>query len=346
MKPKTIKTIIGKKFDQWLATITDENVRKMVEENSILTGGAIASMLLNENVNDFDFYFRNKETTKTVAEYYITKFKDNPPSTFVNDITKEVPVSVEEDSNGRIKIIVKSAGVAGENGSSDYQYFEGVNDGGVSAQSYVNEVASVTRDDGSDEPTNDILNRIQNLLNGGNPNNPINDINQIVQSLSQQKRNYRLDFRPIFLTANAITLSNQIQIVIRFYGDPSDIHRNYDFVHCTNYWSSWDRDLHLNPEALICLLSRELKYIGSKYPLASIFRTRKFIRRGWTITAGQLLKIMMQIKDLDLDDVSVLEDQLIGVDIAYFHELITKLRDKCGDTVDQTYLISLIDEIF
>ena len=344
MKPKTIKTIVGKKFDQWLASITDENVRKMVRDNSILTGGSIASMLLNEDVNDFDFYFRDKETTKAVAEYYVAKFKENPPSTFVNDRSKEVPITVYEDTEGRIKITVKSAGIASENGTNSYQYFEGVSDGGVSAQNYVDEVAAVTRDDGSDE--SEATSRIRNLLNGGNPNNPINDLDQILKTLSQQKQNRRLDYRPIFLTTNAITLSNQVQIVVRFYGEPEKIHENYDFVHCTNYWSSWDNELHLNPAALVCLLSRDLKYIGSKYPLASIFRTRKFIRRGWSITAGQMLKIMMQIKDLDLNNISVLEDQLIGVDIAYFHELISKLRDKCGDDVDQTYLISLIDEIF
>jgi len=344
MKPKTIKAIVGKKFDQWLATITDKNVRKMVEDNAILTGGSIVSMLLNEDVNDFDFYFRNKETTKAVAEYYVAKFKENPPSTFVNDRSREVPITVSEVGD-RIKIVVKSAGIASENGSNSYQYFEGVNDGGASAQNYVNEVASAIRDDGA-ETMQETEARVQNLLHGGNPNAPINDVDQIVQTFSQQKQNRRFDYRPIFLTTNAITLSNQVQIVVRFYGEPEQIHENYDFVHCTNYWSSWDRELHLNSEALVCILSRELKYIGSKYPLASIFRTRKFIRREWTITAGQMLKIMMQIKDLDLNDISVLEDQLIGVDIAYFHELISKLRDKCNDTVDQAYLISLIDEIF
>jgi hypothetical protein len=344
MKPKTIKAIVDKKFTQWVNSITDENVRKMVSDNTILTGGSIASMLLNEDVNDYDFYFRNKETTKAVAEYYVAKFKENPPSTFVNDRSREVPITVSEVGD-RIKIVVKSAGIASENGSDSYQYFEGVNDGGVSAQNYVSEVASVIRD-GDGESMTETEARVRNLLNGGNPDNPINDLDQILKTFTQQKQNRRFDYRPIFLTTNAITLSNQVQIVVRFYGEPSQIHENYDFVHCTNYWSSWDREIHLNPEALVCLLSRELKYIGSKYPLASIFRTRKFIRRGWTITAGQMLKIMMQIKDLNLNDVSVLEDQLIGVDIAYFHELINKLKDKCGEVVDQAYLITLIDEIF
>lgn len=326
MKPKTIKVIVGKKFDQWVKTITDENVRKLVEQNTILTGGSIASMLLNEDVNDYDFYFRDKETTLAVAKYYVEKFKENPPITF-KGASDTVPITVEEDTDGRIRVKVKSAGIAGENGADDYQYFEGTSDGGESAQNFVDRLAGALQSSNTQEREQGLeeLTMRMEVMKGGTK---------------------RLEFRPVFLTTNAITLSNQVQIVVRFYGDPEQIHENYDFAHCTNYWSSWDRELHLNKEALTCLLSRELKYIGSKYPLASIFRTRKFIRRGWNITAGQLLKIMMQINVLDLNDVSVLEDQLVGVDMAYFYELINRLREKGGETVDQAYLISLIDEIF
>jgi hypothetical protein len=69
MKTKTINRVINKKFDEWLASIEDDNVRKLVEKGTILTGGSIASMLLREPVNDFDFYFKDLETTKAVAEY-------------------------------------------------------------------------------------------------------------------------------------------------------------------------------------------------------------------------------------------------------------------------------------
>ena len=62
--------------------------------------------------------------------------------------------------------------------------------------------------------------------------------------------------------------------------------------------------------------------MGSKYPLCSIIRTRKFIQRGYTINAGQYLKMAMQLNELDLKDVSVLQDQLIGVDSAYFDMVI------------------------
>jgi len=113
-----------------------------------------------------------------------------------------------------------------------------------------------------------------------------------------------------------------------------------------NYWTSWDGELKLRPESLESLLSKELRYVGSKYPLCSIIRTRKFIQRQWTINAGQYLKMAMQLGDLDLNDVTVLEEQLTGVDAAYFNEIIRAIRDKDESRVDRAYLMELIDRIF
>jgi hypothetical protein len=39
-----------------------------------------------------------------------------------------------------------------------------------------------------------------------------------------------------------------------------------------------------------------------------------------------MLKMMLQVSDLDLKNPDVLEEQLIGVDVAYFSTLIEVLR--------------------
>lgn len=67
-KAKTIKSVLRKKVDDWLASIEDEEVRKLAQKNTVVTGGCIASMLLGEPVNDFDIYFQDFATTKAVAE--------------------------------------------------------------------------------------------------------------------------------------------------------------------------------------------------------------------------------------------------------------------------------------
>jgi hypothetical protein len=156
-------------------------------------------------------------------------------------------------------------------------------------------------------------------------------------------------FRPVFLSCNAVTLSDGIQLVIRFYGEADKIHENYDFVHCTNYWTSKTGQVVLRQDALEALLAKELVYIGSKYPVASIIRLRKFIKRGWKINAGQILKILFQVSELNLKDINVLEDQLVGVDVAYFNMLINAMQSRRTDDKDPmsyNYLAELVDRMF
>lgn len=150
----------------------------------------------------------------------------------------------------------------------------------------------------------------------------------------------------IYVTENALTLSDDIQLVTRFIGDAKEIHSNYDFVHAMNYWT-YKEGLVLKKDALASLLTKELRYSGSKYPLCSIIRTRKFISRGFTCNAGQYLKMALQLNQFDLMDISVLRDQLVGVDSAYFEAFI-KCVDKKSENTEITcdYLVNLVDYIF
>jgi hypothetical protein len=145
------------------------------------------------------------------------------------------------------------------------------------------------------------------------------------------------------MTTNAITLTDQIQIVLRFVGPANEIHKNYDFVHTTNYFTESEGAI-LNQPALESILARELKYVGSLYPICSVFRIKKFIQRGWTITAGEMLKIAWDISKLNLNDREVLQDQLTGVDAAYFNQLISMLKE--GEEIDRTYLFELVNRVF
>src|SRR5699024_4640148 len=246
----------NKKHKEFVDSIKDEEVQKLVRKNSIITGGAITSMLLNEPVNDFDYYFTDKETTLKVAEYFVSEFKKTH---------KLVDVEVKEDE-GRIKVVVSSKGVAGE-----------------------------------PEP------------------HEIDEEPEVEEAKDEEESK---GFEPVFLTTNAISLKGKIQLVIRFYGEPEQIHDNYDFIHATCYWRSENNHLSLPREALEAILTRELKYAGSKYPLGSIFRTKKLMERGRTVNASQYLKMALQLNDMNLHDPTVLEEQLTGVDFSYFQMII------------------------
>jgi hypothetical protein len=93
-------------------------------------------------------------------------------------------------------------------------------------------------------------------------------------------------------------------------------------------------------------MSKTLVYRGSLYPICSIFRSKKFIERGWKINAGQYLKMVMQIHDLDLQDYVVLEEQLTGVDMAYFSEVLGAVKKQNPLELDQAYLVEVINRMF
>ena len=257
MKSKTIKAVLRKKVDEWLATIEDENLRELVSKNIIVTGGSIASMLLKEPVNDFDIYFRTHDVTLEVAKYYIRRFE--PKS------KKGIPCQIfVQDVDGRVKVVIKSAGIASEEGAAEpYQYFEAQPEG--EAEKYI---ADVMDDPGDIQDTYE----------------------QTEAKALETEDDGKPKYRPVFMSTNAITLSHKVQIVLRFYGEPDSIHENYDFVHCTNYWTSWDSNLVLRPDALECLLSKELRYVGSKYLFVRLFACVNSLRGIGLLTRARFLK--------------------------------------------------------
>lgn len=307
MNKRIVQKILRQKFDAFAASIEDEGVRKLVEKNSIITGGSIVSLLLSETVKDYDLYFRNKETVIAVAKYYVDRF------TGLNPDIEIKPVLKYSENDSRVKIVVQSAGVTSEAGDGGYQYFEQFPD--QVGQDYFDKVATVADEE---------------------------DAEMLEKDMPK--------FRPVFMSANAITLSNKVQLVIRFYGDPEEIHKNYDYVHCCNYWVSDTNELTLNQAALESILSKTLFYQGSLYPVCSVIRMRKFLKQGWYINAGQILKMLFQVSELDLTDIATLEDQLTGVDAAYFHQVIEWCKKKKSEEpefkVTAPYLISIIDKIF
>lgn len=281
MKAKTIKRLLNKKHKEFVESIKDEKVKELVDKNAIITGGSIVSMLLDEEVNDYDYYFTNKETALAVANYFVEQFNKK----------HHRQVSVQDDE-GRIKVYVQSEGVAG-------------------------------------------------IPEG----HEIDD-----EDLMEVEKSEDEEFEPVFLSTNAISLRGKVQIVLRFYGEADEIHENYDFVHAKCYWRAEDNHLSLPRESLESILTKELIYTGSKYPLCSIFRAKKFINRGWYINAGQYLKMALQLNEMNLLDIKVLEEQLTGVDAAYFRMLLNAIEEKKEKNPDfklsNSYLIEVINRIF
>lgn len=341
LQKKTIENIIGNKVKFWVWSMNDieklstaigrigqtdyvkhyfpdwENVKNNDEKRKdimrnwhgwmqkavVVTGGCIASMLLGEEVNDYDMYFSAREDAEFVAHYYLAGMK-------LGENSKVPTIEIRANNTNGVTIFIKSQGVLGdedfEGQTTDYSYFEAL------AQNEADKFLS-----------------------------------KILRKEAQKEDTEKNKYKVQFMTSNAITLHDGVQLILRFCGNPKEIHDNYDFVHATNYWTKHTGVVY-NEHALRAILERRLYYVGSKFPICSMFRTKKFIRRGFAISAGEMMKIMYDAGKLNLNDPNVLHDQLLGVDFAYFWEVINLLREgvKAGRELDRSYLFEIINNVF
>ncbi len=313
MNERIIKGVLSKKLNNWLDSISDQEVKRIAADNCLVTGGAITSLLLNETPNDYDVYFKTDRACAAVAKYYAKMFNDYKRIKMV--VVREVndtyiTADEDEDSSNDIAFrktvvvkhttcYIKSRGVAGE----DAVYTE------------------------YDKAVDEIVNEGK------------------IQEQGNNDEWYKKQYRPVYFSSNAITLSDGVQLIMRFTGSVDEIHKNFDFVHATCSFDRSARKLVLPAAALVAILTKELHYVGSLYPLASIIRTRKFIQRGWKINAGQFVKMAMQLNELNLLDLDVLTDQLTGVDVAYFGQLIDRIR-YAEREINSAYIVEIIDTLF
>lgn len=324
MRFRTIKSTIRRKLDDWLKSIDNPDLVRAIRNDVIVSGGAIATMSTGEGVNDYDVYFRTKATAINVALYYISKFQE------VNkELTTPIPSlrashvkNIKGEDEERLLMHIQSAGAVEVN-APPYQYFETTAD--WEQRNYF-EPKSVLEDDVESTDANPDL--VYAAVSGG--------------------KGKDRPYSPVFFTNNAITLTGDIQLVIRFFGEPAKLHTNYDFVHCMSYYDYRSDKLEVTPDAMQCMLERTLVYAGSLYPLCTLMRLRKFISRGWRIDAGEMLKIAYNVGEVNFQDPDMLKEQLMGVDVAYMHQFIGALTiaRKEGKRITPTYFAELLDRCY
>jgi hypothetical protein len=269
---RAITETLESKFKHWLSSIEDRNVRDLVEKHTIISGGCIPSLILGEEVNDFDIYFRNFYTMHEVVNYYIGRFNpkckdptDKITLTMASESTKKIGETDNAD-NRRLRITIMSSKRGNMAGMDGF--------------------GLMTATEKETQEHKDVVTiEYKNSAN----------------------------YLPVFVTTNAITLSDKVQCMVRFWGEPDEIHENYDFAHATSYWSSWNKSLNLRKRAVEAIKNKRLEYINSKYPVCALFRIKKFLDRGWSISDEDVKKIGEDITKLDLNDKKVRREQMIGI---------------------------------
>ncbi len=82
------------------------------------------------------------------------------------------------------------------------------------------------------------------------------------------------------VTANAITLKGGVSFISTFAGEPLEVKKTFDFVHCTPHYDIPTNKLYISKKQYLAALKKVLIVNGKKVPLE--WRRNKFIQRGYT----------------------------------------------------------------
>lgn len=346
LQAKTINSVILKKMNEWIETIENKELRNRVLKSVIVTGGCIPSMMLGERVRDFDVYISDFSVLVDLTKYYVDQFKaNNKEELSINPFYKrttrnENRTLIEMHINDFEKI--KKSWIK--------QSEEEEEDSEMQALLRYHTVSNFPIDGTDQNVSIGVLVKSRGIAKTDDFKTEVQQENDKVFSEffdEEPEVPNQAKYRPMFLSENAITLSNGVQIITRFWGDAEKIHENFDFLHVQNYWT-FNTKLVMKLEVNEAIRTKTLIYNGSRYPLASLIRQRKFLKRGWTCNAGEYLKMSLNLNQFDLTHLQTLRDQLTGVDLLYFESIISQIKeDKINDgLVDTMYLVSLINNYF
>lgn len=103
------------------------------------------------------------------------------------------------------------------------------------------------------------------------------------------------------ISTRAITLRNDIQIVTMDHpATPALITGDFDFTH-NKCWMT--AKAHRFPlDSLIAIQDKVLSYDKSNYPISALARVAKYIKKGFTISSNDLIKIANDIKTSNQQD--------------------------------------------
>lgn len=114
----------------------------------------------------------------------------------------------------------------------------------------------------------------------------------------QEKQPVEIAVKPKYkvnlITENAINLSDKIQIITKYYGEPIDVVGSFDFQHIKS-WFRFNSEIIFCDEFYRLIHEKELVYTGSEYPLSSFFRVKKYIKKGWNVSNATMLHIALDI---------------------------------------------------
>jgi hypothetical protein len=139
----------------------------------------------------------------------------------------------------------------------------------------------------------------------------------------------------VYISSNAITFKNGLQLTFRFLGRPEAVFNTFDYEHCKVYFRLSplrEQEPVFCGDSLRAIATRELLYTGnSRFVLSALARMTKFSNRGWRTHSSLLFKLMQNAMTIDWTSLAVVEQELngfYGITPAQVAEILSQLKKK------------------
>ena len=156
---------------------------------------------------------------------------------------------------------------------------------------------------------------------------------------------------PSFQTASALSYiieGERVQLIKKYFGDPWFIISVFDFTICRaayNPAADLDSQFILGDDFLYDLAQKTLHYIPGDFPISSLWRIQKFIRRDFKLPAIDAIKLALTINNLQIGNYETLKDQLEGIDTLFLKDLTDAMIEKKDEIYDFGTAIEFMENI-
>lgn len=283
-------------------------LKKLLQERTIIAGGAVVSLITGRKVNDLDLYFKTREDSEAYVRLH-NKLSGYKIGLQLNTYTQSYDICGIEIHNDKVEDI-----------AIWYDYNTALPENNEDTKKEYLKTSNIFR------PSDTAF--VKDKLGDA-----------VIESITEA----------------AISLKCGLQIILKVNGEVAELNGFekiidfFDFEHVQMSWDPGTDKLDLPMSSLVALAARNLYYSPTPFPVSALFRVRKYLVRDYKINAGELLKIAIDISELDLGNPEVLRAQLIGVDIAYFKNFLTRYNEykkEHPDEMPKTILFKFISDAF
>ena len=128
---------------------------------------------------------------------------------------------------------------------------------------------------------------------------------------------------------SVILNGHRVQVVKVLTGPADKIIDSFDFTICQGAFT--DDAFVLGTDFLRHLAQRRLVFnISAGYPICSLYRACKFMKRGFHLSGIEAIKLGLCIQALKIETIADLRVQLMGIDTLFLKELTDSLKGQAS----------------